>query len=139
MRNRLFLVTAGLGILVAVVFLVRSAGGSLEYYLYTSEAVARRADFPDGTPFRLAGIVEVGSVSEGPDGLSFVVEDGAAAVDVLLVDTPPQLFAEDVPVLLVGSWQGDRFVADQALIRHEENYEAPEEGTPEASSPSVVT
>lgn len=134
MRHRLFLAFAGLGILVAVVFLIRSAGGSLEYYLYTSEAVQRRADFPDGRPFRLAGIVQVGSLHDGPDGLTFVVDDGAAAVDVLLVDTPPPLFAEDVPVLLVGSWEDERFVAHEALVRHEENYEAPDRGTREAAA-----
>ncbi|NIR34519.1 MAG: cytochrome c maturation protein CcmE, partial [Actinobacteria bacterium] len=68
------------------------------------------------------------------------VEDGAAAIEVLLVDTPPPLFDEDVPVLLAGNWDGDRFVADEALIRHEENYEAPEEGAAvDAAAPDAST
>lgn len=127
--KRGFLAATGVGIVVALVFLVQAAGDSAEYYLYTSEAVERRAEFEDGRRFRLAGIVSPGSVVEADRGLEFVVDDGAAAVDVLLLDTPPPLFDGDVPVLLAGAWEGDRFVADQALIRHEENYEAPEEGS----------
>jgi cytochrome c-type biogenesis protein CcmE len=46
----------------------------------------------------------------------------------VLLNTPPPLFNEEVPVLLEGSWSGDLFVADEALIRHDENYEVPEEG-----------
>ena len=38
------------------------------------------------------------------------------------------LFAEEVPLLLEGAWSGDTFEADSALIRHDENYEVPEEG-----------
>ena len=31
-------------------------------------------------------------------------------------------------MLLEGAWSGDTFEADSALIRHDENYEVPEEG-----------
>lgn len=133
-RQRGFLLVAGMGIAIALAFLVRAAGDSVEFYLYTSEAVERRAEFQDGRRFRLAGIVSPGTVDQTPDGIRFVVEDGAATVEVLLVETAPPLFQDDVPVLLSGSWEGDRFVADEALIRHEENYEAPEEGTTESAS-----
>jgi cytochrome c-type biogenesis protein CcmE len=128
--KRGFLAAVGVGIVIAIVFLVQAAGESAEYYLYTSEAVERRDEFDDGRRFRLAGIVSPGTVVEADTGLEFVVDDGAAAVNVLLLDTPPPLFDGDVPVLLAGAWEGDRFVADQVLIRHEENYEAPESGTP---------
>jgi cytochrome c-type biogenesis protein CcmE len=95
------------------------------YYLFPDEAVERRADFPDGTIFRLAGIVVVGSLDLG-DPISFEVSDGADTIRVTSTGTPPQLFTENVPVLLEGSWQQGTFDATEIIIRHDENYEAPE-------------
>ena len=123
--KRLFLVLAGLGIGAAVFFLVRSAQSDLLYYLTPSEAIDRRAEFPDGRRFRLAGIVVADSVVESSGEYRFEVTDGGADIPVILTSTPPQLFGEDVNVLLDGHWEGDVFTSDQALIRHEESYEAP--------------
>jgi cytochrome c-type biogenesis protein CcmE len=72
--------------------------------------------------------VAAGTLEETEEGTSFDVTDGGATVAVLLTNEAPSLFAEDIPVLLEGSWSGDRFVADNALIAHDENYEVPDEG-----------
>lgn len=128
MSRRLVAGVAALGIAVATFFLVRSANDNVEYYLYPNEAVARRADFADGRRFRLAGVVVPGSLAGSGGTHTFAVSDGEATVDVRLVATPPPLFDEDVPVLLSGSWEGETFLADEALIRHEEGYVAPETG-----------
>lgn len=128
MSRRLVAGFAALGIAVATFFLVRSANDNVEYYLYPNEAVARRADFADGRRFRLAGVVVPRSLADAGNTHTFAVSDGEATVDVRLVATPPPLFDEDVPVLLSGSWEGETFVADEALIRHEEGYAAPEAG-----------
>jgi cytochrome c-type biogenesis protein CcmE len=129
MSTRLFALVAIAGVAVAGFFLARSLDDDLVYYLYVSEAVAVKEDFADGRDFRLAGIVEPGSLADLGGGVSeFVVGDGAASTPVRLTRTPPPLFDEDVPVVLVGSWEGDVFVATDALIRHEESYEAPDEG-----------
>lgn len=128
-QHRLFAAVAALGVIVAGFFLVRSLDDDLVYYLFTSEAVAVRDEFPDGRPFRLAGIVETGSIVELGAGVSeFTVSDGAVAVDVRLERTPPPLFGNNSPVVLSGAWDGDRFVADDALIRHDESYDVPETG-----------
>lgn len=127
--HKIVAVVAALGMLVAGFFLVRSLDGDLVYYLTTSEAVADRSDFPDGRAFRLSGVVVAGSVANVDAGTTtFEVSDGGATVPVRLIDTPPPLFDEEVPVLLAGSWSGQEFVADQALIRHDENYSAPSTG-----------
>ncbi|MFO7547970.1 MAG: cytochrome c maturation protein CcmE [Acidimicrobiia bacterium] len=128
---RWFVLPAVAGILVAGFYLVRSISGDLVYYLTTSEAVERRGEFPDGNRFRLIGIVVPGSYSS--DGLNhaFEITDGATMVPVLLTRTPPPLFQEDVAVLLDGYWEGGRFTSDQALLRHEEDYQAPEVTAPD--------
>jgi cytochrome c-type biogenesis protein CcmE len=56
------------------------------------------------------------------------VTDGGATIAVVLTETAPDLLGEDVPVLLEGVWSGDAFLADEVIIRHDENYEVPEQG-----------
>jgi cytochrome c-type biogenesis protein CcmE len=129
MPARLVAIVAAAGIAVAGFFLVRSLDDDLVYYLFVDEAVDQRDEFADGRAFRLAGIVVPGSIVDQGGGVSeFSVTDGGATVDVRLTRTPPPLFDDDVPVLLAGAWEGDTFVATDALIRHDEGYEAPSTG-----------
>lgn len=129
MAHRRF-VLFGIGGVIALVVAITILGlnENVTYYLYPSEAVEQRDRFPDGERFRLAGLVVPGSVVEVADRIDFQVTDGGATVPVVLLSTPPPLFAENVPVLLEGSWSEGVFVSDSALIRHDENYEIPEEG-----------
>ncbi len=127
-RRRTVLLALG-GLTAAVIAITAfSLGGNLTYYLYPTEAIERRAEFPDGARFRLAGLVLEGTLDRTPGEVGFRVGDGGAEIEVTLIGTPPPLFAENVPVLVEGAWQGTRFLADSALIRHDENYEIPEEG-----------
>ena len=129
MSHRRF-VYLGIGGVIGIVLAITFTGlnDSLTYYLYPSEAVDQRADFPDGERFRLAGIVVAGTVVEADESTAFEVTDGGADIPVVLNGPQPSLFAEEVPLLLEGAWSGDTFQADSALIRHDENYEVPEEG-----------
>lgn len=129
MEHRRF-VLFGIGGVVALVIAITIFGlnENLTYYLYPTEAVDQRQDFPDGERFRLAGLVVEGSLTESSGELSFEVTDGGASIPVLLTSTPPPLFGEGVPVLLEGTWSDAVFTSDNALIRHDENYEIPGEG-----------
>ncbi len=129
MGQRQFVLFGVAGVLALVVAItVIGLNDNLTYYLYPNEAVRQRADFPDGERFRLAGQVVAGSVDDVGGDLHFEVTDGSATIPVILVDTPPPLFNEEVPVLLEGYWSGEVFTADEALIRHDENYVVPSEG-----------
>ncbi len=129
MAHRRF-VLLGIGGVIALVITLTFVGlnDNLTYYLYPTEAHDQRADFPDGERFRLAGLVRSGSVEEVGGDLHFEVTDGGATVPVVLTGSPPPLFGDDVPVLLEGTWGGTTFQADTAIIRHDENYETPDEG-----------
>ena len=127
-RRRMALLGVG-GIAAAVIAITAfSIGDNLTYYLYPTEAIERKAEFDDGTRFRLAGLVIEGSLSGSAGSLQFTVTDGGADIEVSHTGPVPPLFQEGVPVLVEGAWDGDRFVSDSAVIRHEENYEVPEEG-----------
>lgn len=129
MEHRRF-VLLGIGGVVALVIAITITGlnENLTYYLYPTEAIEQRQDFADGDRFRLAGLVVDGSLVQEGSQLSFEVTDGGATVPVILTSTPPPLFGEGVPVLVEGSWSEGVFVSDSALVRHDENYEVPEEG-----------
>lgn len=137
-RYRL-LAVAGAGLLAVLVgtLLFGNLNGNLVYYLEPGEAVAQRADLPDGTRFQLGGLVvpdtvvgvpglvrfEVGS-SSGPDATRIPVEYRGA---------PAQLFGAGIGVVLEGSWQGATFSADTMKVKHDENYRPPppQDATPE--------
>lgn len=129
MGHRRF-VLLGIGGVIALVISITalSLNENLTYYLYPNEAVAQKTDFPDGERFRLAGMIAEGTLVTTDDVFEFEVTDGAETISVVLTDNPPPLFSEDVPVLLEGAWSGDTFRADTAYVRHDENYEIPEEG-----------
>ena len=127
--RRWFLVLTAVGIAVTGFFLVRSASTDAVYYLYPHEAAERRADFPDGRVFQLAGVVVEGTVRESANTISFDVTDDIVTIPVVLTAPTPPLFDEGVELLIEGAFDGDRFVSDnQPVIRHSATYEAPEEG-----------
>jgi cytochrome c-type biogenesis protein CcmE len=135
MPYRRFVWPALAAILAIVTFLVvQGLGDSLTYYLTPSEAVTRRADFPDGERFRLGGLVVAGTLEQAGSVRTFDVTDGATSIQVELSSPPPPLFQENVGVVVEGAWQGDVFAADVALVRHDESYEPPADYQPTPST-----
>ncbi len=127
LSHRRFLVPAIGAILLLVGYLTWSGlDQNLVYYLTPDEALDQRAQFPDGSRFRLGGLVVPGSVVDTGEGVEFEVTDGAATVSVVHTGTPPQLFREDIGVVAEGAWDGRLFRSDQLLVRHDEEYRAPE-------------
>ena len=129
MAHRRFVYLGIGGVLALVVAMtLTSLDDNLTYYLYPTEAVDQKTDFPVGERVLLSGVVVAVALEETSGDIAFAVTDGGANIDVVLSGTPPPLFEEGAPVLLEGVWRDQVFQADEALIRHDENYEAPEEG-----------
>ncbi len=130
MEHRRFVLFGIGGVIVLVIALsVASLNNNLTYYLYPTEAVTQKSNFPDGERFRLAGTVVEGTLVETGDDLEFDVTYGGATIPVRLKNTPPPLFSDTVPVLLDGFWEDGTYIAEKALIKHDENYEIPDSGT----------
>jgi cytochrome c-type biogenesis protein CcmE len=120
----------GLVAATVVALVITSIGNDLTYYLTPTEAVAQRAETGTTTRFRLGGQVVPGSLVIDGNVKLFSVTDGAATVEVVLAAPTPPLFAEGLGVVVEGQWRTGgsdlwEFVADLALVRHDENYEAP--------------
>jgi cytochrome c-type biogenesis protein CcmE len=113
---------AGLVVLALGYIVFGGLDDNLVYYLTPGEAVQQRADFPDGERFRLGGLVADGSITETAEGVSFTVADEDASIDVVHTGTPPELFRENVGVVVEGAWDGDHFATDTLIIKHDEEY-----------------
>ncbi len=83
---------------------------------------------PTDVRIRAGGMVEEGSVRRDPDSLKveFRVTDYASSVTVEYEGILPDLFAEGQGVVATGRLDGNRrFVADQVLAKHDEEYMPP--------------
>ena len=131
MRYRAFLIPA-VGVLAVLVGLIVtfSLNDSFVYYMTPDEAIEARSEFEDGRRFRLSGVVTPGTVEELASGVRFVASDpeGSEAITVVHTRSAPQLFQENIEVVVEGAWRGDEFHSDFMLIKHDEEYRVPEEG-----------
>ncbi len=76
-----------------------------------------------GEVFRLGGLVAEGSIIRGQgETVSFAVTDGGATVPVRYTGVLPDLFGEGEGAVMLGSMEGDTFVATEVLAKHDETY-----------------
>jgi cytochrome c-type biogenesis protein CcmE len=125
----------GILVLIAVVLAVvgylafSSIGSALVYYLTPSELLAR-GDAAIGQTVRLGGQVKVGSISGDPTDLTFVLTDSEAEITVHSTAAPTRSFRDGSGAVVEGQLGPDAvFEATRLIVKHDENYEAPEPGT----------
>jgi cytochrome c-type biogenesis protein CcmE len=76
-----------------------------------------------GEVFRLGGLVAEGSIVRGQgETVTFDVTDGGATVPVRYTGVLPDLFGEGEGAVMLGSMEGDTFVATEVLAKHDETY-----------------
>ncbi len=122
-RRRLFwvlalVIAAGLAATLVATALQRNVA-----YLYTPSEVIR-GEAGEQARFRLGGMVAENSFSRTDGSLDsqFRVTDGDTEMTVLYTGILPDLFREKQAVVATGRMQGDRFVAEQILAKHDETY-----------------
>jgi cytochrome c-type biogenesis protein CcmE len=119
-------------VVVAIGFvLVRGLKSSVSYFLRADEAIARM-DTLGEKRFRLQGFVSDGSVVNSDELVTFDVEVNGAVVHVTFPKTPPELFRNNIPVVVAGQFAPNQlaraagtkplFLGDEIQIKHDENY-----------------
>lgn len=128
MRLRAFTVPVmGLTAVLAGLLSFGGLNDNLVYYLTPDEAAAQRVEAPEGRRFRLGGLVEAGSIQRTTEGVRFfVVGTGGTRVEVVHTGAPNQLFSEGIGVVVEGTWRGDVFASDTMIVKHDEEYTAPD-------------
>ncbi|MDF8334856.1 cytochrome c maturation protein CcmE [Novosphingobium cyanobacteriorum] len=122
-HQRLVLLVVALIALVGAGLLAAFALRNQASYFYVpSELVAKPPE--QGRAVRLGGMVEKGSIRTRPDGVTidFTVGDGKARVPVRFTGITPDLFVEGSGVVAEGRMEGQTFVADNLLAKHDEKY-----------------
>jgi cytochrome c-type biogenesis protein CcmE len=123
-HQRLALVVIALVALIGAGLLAAWALRSQASYFYVPSDMAAKPPAPDRA-VRLGGMVERGSLTTQPDGvtIAFIVGDGKARIPVRFSGITPSLFVEGSGVVAEGKLGADgTFVADNLLAKHDERY-----------------
>ena len=117
-------ILAGVGI--ATAFALQAFNQNLLYYYSPTQISAGEA--PDSRVFRVGGLVQNNSVKRAPGSLevTFVLTDFQKEIPVSYTGVLPDLFREGQGVIARGKLDGNRFVAEEVLAKHDENYMPPE-------------
>lgn len=103
-------------------------GENLVYYWSPTELV-QAGDKAEGATIRLGGLVEAGSIQQDGTSLAFRVTDGTTAVAVSTTEIPPQMFRENIGVVVEGTVDdAGNFTSRRLMVKHDNEYRAPEGG-----------
>jgi cytochrome c-type biogenesis protein CcmE len=133
MKRRSFgLIAGAVVILSGFGYLVYGGiGDNIVYFLTPGELHARGERAVDA-PVRLGGQVKPGSVRWDAQQLDlrFVLQDADGEVEVHSTKAPPQMFREEMGVVVEGRLRrGGVFEATNLMVMHSNEYRAPEEGS----------
>jgi cytochrome c-type biogenesis protein CcmE len=115
------------GVAIAVAFALKAFRENLMMFYAPTQVASGEA--PVGHPFRLGGLVTIGSVQRVPGELdvSFVLTDLKHDIKVAYSGILPDLFREGQGIIAHGTLGTDGvFHADEVLAKHDESYTPPE-------------
>lgn len=131
-KTRWFMVGAFIvaGIAFAVI-----AGSSMSknlVYYWTPTDLRANGQKAYGATIRLGGMVAPNSIKKiGGSNVEFVVHDGANRVPVKTTTVPPQMFRENIGVVVEGTMsRGGYFESRRLMVSHSNEYKPPEKGHP---------
>ncbi|HEX3108823.1 MAG TPA: cytochrome c maturation protein CcmE [Thermoanaerobaculia bacterium] len=132
-KTRLFMIAAFA--VATIAFIVIAAGGinkNLVYY-WTPTDLHKAGDKAYGATIRLGGMVAAGSIKNhtGVSGLEFDVKDATGMVHVKSNGIPPQMFRENIGVVVEGTMsRSGYFQCNRLMVSHNNQYRAPKAGHP---------
>jgi cytochrome c-type biogenesis protein CcmE len=123
-KRRLRFWIAGAVLLGAFGFLLAEGlSNSLNYFETVNQAVKMKSVLGT-TTFRLEGNVVPGTIRRTSSGVDFKIQSSGVTEAVVETGQPPQLFANNIPVVLVGHFAGGVFASNQILVDHTAQYVA---------------
>jgi cytochrome c-type biogenesis protein CcmE len=126
-RRKVLIIALVFGVSIAAVLGLTAFEENLLYFYSPTQVKAGEA--PATHSFRVGGLVVEGSVNRAPDSLKieFDVTDNTEIMTIEYTGILPDLFREGQGIVAMGNLQGDgRFVAQEVLAKHDENYMPPE-------------
>ncbi len=132
-RTRLFMVGAFVVAAIAFAFIAMSGINQNLVYYWTPTDLHAAGNKAYGATIRLGGMVAPGSIrhAAGTSGLEFDVKDLTGVVHVKSSGVPPQMFRENIGVVVEGTMvRGGWFQSNRLMVSHNNEYRAPAKGHP---------
>jgi cytochrome c-type biogenesis protein CcmE len=131
--SRLFMLGAFLVAGAAFVVIAASSMNKNLVYYWTPTDLVANGDKAYGATIRLGGMVSPGTIKKnaGVSGVEFDVHDGTKNVHVKSNGVPPQMFRENIGVVVEGTMvKGGYFQCNRLMVSHSNEYRAPKSGHP---------
>lgn len=131
-KTRLFML--GAFVVAGIAFALIAATGINEnlVYYWTPNDLHQAGNKAYGATIRLGGMVVPGSIKPlGGSAVEFDVKDHVRKVHVKTNSVPPQMFRENIGVVVEGTMvRGGYFQSSRLMVSHSNEYKAPEKGHP---------
>ncbi len=119
MKKNLFLIFVGIFIIVFAS--IRIASSNTIYYYTTTEA--NYLSSTSDERIKLGGFVVSDSVKKGELGATeFLITDGNVTMKISFDGFIPELFQDEMGVILDGYFSDDIFYSDDMLVKHDNEY-----------------
>ena len=120
MKKNLLLVLFGISLIVFAS--IRIASNNTIYYYTTSEAI-ENITANSSERIKLGGFVVSESVSKGSiDETNFEITDGNKTIKIVFDGFIPELFQDEMGVILDGYFVNNIFYSDDMLVKHDNEY-----------------
>jgi cytochrome c-type biogenesis protein CcmE len=116
-----------LGTAISVALILQAMNENVMFFFSPTQIKAGEA--PKNRPFRVGGIVVMGSVKRSTDSVkvTFDLEDSENSIPIIYHGILPDLFREGQGIIANGRLnKQDQLVAEEVLAKHDENYMPPE-------------
>ena len=120
MKKNLLLVLFGISLIVFAS--IRIASSNTIYYYTTTEAIDNIITISTER-IKLGGFVVSESVSKGSiDETNFEITDGNKTIKIVFDGFIPELFQDEMGVILDGYFENNIFYSDDMLVKHDNEY-----------------
>ena len=118
MKKNFIVVLLGIGLIIYASTIIASR--NTIYYYTTSETT--NIEISKNERIKLGGFVVENSISKDAGFTIFTITDGNKYIEILFDGFIPDLFQENMGVILDGVFEDDAFFADDMLVKHDNEY-----------------
>ena len=118
MKKNFIVVLLGIGLIIYASTIIASR--NTIYYYTTSETT--NIEISKNERIKLGGFVVENSISKDAGFTIFTITDGNKDIEIVFDGFIPDLFQENMGVILDGVFEDDAFFADNMLVKHDNEY-----------------
>ena len=118
MKKNFIVVLLGIGLIIYASTIIASR--NTIYYYTTSETT--NIEISKNERIKLGGFVVEDSISKNAGFTIFTITDGNKDIEIVFDGFIPDLFQENMGVILDGVFEDDAFFADDMLVKHDNEY-----------------